>query len=83
MITIERYKNSRHWAVRQGDRLLAVVCYKKGAATIRALLSAGPAGRLIDPSVELRADLGAIARLAHTLNRRIAQTLARLDEPPG
>ncbi len=29
MIKIARYKNSRHWAVWQDEKLLAVVCYKK------------------------------------------------------
>jgi hypothetical protein len=39
MITIERYKNTRHWAVWKEEKLLAVVCYKKGAKTIKQLLT--------------------------------------------
>jgi len=39
MIRIERYKNTRHWAVFKGKELLAVVCYKKGARAIRQILT--------------------------------------------
>lgn len=38
MIKIEKYKNSRRWAVWKGKELVAVVCYKKGAQTIKNLL---------------------------------------------
>ena len=38
MIRIQRYKNTRHWAVWIKDELVAVVCYKKGAAAIKQLL---------------------------------------------
>jgi len=38
MIRIERHKNTRHWAVWIKDELVAVVCYKKGAAAIKQLL---------------------------------------------
>ena len=40
MIRIERYKNTRHWAVWMAEELVAVVCYKKGAQTIKRLLTA-------------------------------------------
>jgi hypothetical protein len=39
MITIKRYKNTRHWSVWKEQELLAVVCYKKGAKAIKKLLS--------------------------------------------
>jgi hypothetical protein len=39
MITIKRYKNTRHWAVWKGEQLLAVVCYKKGAKAIKQILT--------------------------------------------
>jgi len=39
MITIKRYKNTRHWAVWKGEQLLAVVCYKKGAKAIKQVLT--------------------------------------------
>ncbi|MGD9007266.1 MAG: hypothetical protein PVG41_05060 [Desulfobacteraceae bacterium] len=38
MIKIARYKKTRHWAVWRKDELVAVVCYKKGAAAIKQLL---------------------------------------------
>jgi hypothetical protein len=38
MIKIARYKKTRHWAVWMKDELVAVVCYKKGAAAIQRLL---------------------------------------------
>lgn len=39
MITIARYKNTRHWAVWKEKELLAVVCYKKGAKAIKQVLT--------------------------------------------
>jgi hypothetical protein len=39
MITIGRYKNTRHWAVWKEKELVAVVCYKKGAKTIKQILT--------------------------------------------
>ena len=39
MITIKRYKNTRHWAVWKEQELLAVVCYKKGALAIKQILT--------------------------------------------
>jgi hypothetical protein len=39
MIRIQRYKNTRHWAVWVKDELVAVVCYKKGAAAIKQILT--------------------------------------------
>lgn len=39
MIKIERYKNTRHWAVWHNEQLLAVVCYKKGAKAIEQVLT--------------------------------------------
>ncbi len=39
MIKIEKYKNSRHWAVWIEKELLAVVCYKKGALAIKQILT--------------------------------------------
>ena len=39
MITIQRYKDTRHWAVWKEKELVAVVCYKKGAKTIKQLLT--------------------------------------------
>jgi hypothetical protein len=39
MIKIAKYKNTRQWAVWIKDELLAVVCYKKGAAAIKQILS--------------------------------------------
>jgi hypothetical protein len=84
MIKIERYKNTRHWAVWKDDMLVAVVCYKKGAAAIKQLLSDGPGGQAIENLFRhtLKADLGVIERLARTLNQRIAKTVNQLDHPP-
>ena len=39
MIKIARYKNTRQWAVWKGEQLLAVVCYKKGAKTLKQVLT--------------------------------------------
>jgi len=39
MIEIEKYKNTRHWAVWKDKELVAVVCYKKGAEAIKHLIT--------------------------------------------
>ena len=39
MISIKRYKNTRHWAIWKGKELLAVVCYKKGAQALKQVLT--------------------------------------------
>jgi hypothetical protein len=39
MIKIAKYKNTRQWAVWKGEQLLAVVCYKKGAKTLKQVLT--------------------------------------------
>jgi hypothetical protein len=39
VITIKRYKNTRHWAVWKEKELLAVVCHKKGAKALKLLLT--------------------------------------------
>jgi len=38
MIRIEKYKNTSNWAVWIDEKLVAVVCYKKGAYAIKQLL---------------------------------------------
>ena len=38
MITIDKYKQGRYWAVYYDEELLAVVLYKKGAMAIKAKL---------------------------------------------
>ena len=83
MIKIAKYKNTRHWAVWSDDTLVAVVCYKKGAAAIKQLLSGQGGGQALEKLVHhnLKADLGAIERLARTLNQRIARTVNQLDPP--
>jgi len=50
MIKIERYKNTRHWAVWRNDELVAVVCYKKGAAAIKQLLTQRRANPAANPT---------------------------------
>jgi hypothetical protein len=53
VIRIERYKNTRHWAVWIKDELVAVVCYKKGAQAIKQLLGRVRAQKLgNNPDIE-------------------------------
>ena len=35
---IERYKNTRHWALYDGDELVTVTVYKRGAESVRQRL---------------------------------------------
>jgi hypothetical protein len=39
MIKIEKYKNTRNWALWIDEKLVAVVCYKKGAQAIKDLIT--------------------------------------------
>jgi hypothetical protein len=39
MIRIEKYKNTSNWAVWVDEKLVAVVCYKKGAQAIKELIT--------------------------------------------
>ena len=39
MIRIEKYKNTSNWAVWVDEKLVAVVCYKKGAQAIKDLIT--------------------------------------------
>lgn len=50
MIKIERYKNTRHWAVWMKDELVAIVCYKKGARAIKQLLERLRSQRSCNPT---------------------------------
>jgi hypothetical protein len=43
MLHITRYKNSRHWALYDGQELVAVTVYKRGAQEILRRLAAAPA----------------------------------------
>ncbi len=83
MIKITKDKNTRFWAVWMKDELVAVVCYKKGARAIQALLTEGLTGKTIENLTRqnFRSDLGAIQRLARALNQRIANTANRLNNP--
>jgi hypothetical protein len=42
MLRIERYKNTRHWAVYEGENLVVVTVYKRGAAELLRRLAAPP-----------------------------------------
>ena len=79
MIKIEPYKNTRNWAVWYRNTLIAVVCYKKGAAAIKQLLTDAP-GQAHENLTRhnLKIDLNVIERLARTLNRQIAKTVNKL-----
>jgi hypothetical protein len=37
-VRIERYRNTRFWAVWRGEELIAVTVYKKGAHSVAAII---------------------------------------------
>lgn len=41
-LTVTRYKHSRYFALYEGDTLLCVTVYKKGAEAIRQRMEIGP-----------------------------------------
>ena len=42
-LRIERYKNTRHWALYDGSDLVVVTVYRRGAQEVRRRLAAQPA----------------------------------------
>ena len=74
MLRIERYPNSRFWALWDGQDLVAVVVYKKGAAELlRRLAAQAPAAT---EAAAQAAAVEAAARQAHELAAQ-ARALAR------
>jgi hypothetical protein len=41
-LRIERYKNTRHWALYDGHELVVVTVYRRGAQEVRRRLEAQP-----------------------------------------
>jgi len=71
-LRIERYRNTRHWAVYEGESLVVVTVYKRGAQEVRRRLEAQPLARA-DAAAQAAAQEAA-ARQALAL---VAQALAR------
>ncbi len=69
MLRVEKYGRTRHWALWDGDVLVAVMVYKKGAEAVRQRLSGQPA-RPATGQPTLAAQARALARQARELARQ-------------
>jgi len=74
MLQITRYQKTRFWALWDGNDLVAVVVYKKGAAELLRRLAAQPRATAEAASAEAAQD--AAARQSQELAAQ-ARTLAR------
>ena len=81
MLRIERYGNSRFWALYDGQDLVAVTVYKRGAQEVRRRLEARPpaeAEAAARQAQELAAQARTLARQAQA-----AAQAARARAQPG
>jgi hypothetical protein len=74
MLRIERYGNSRFWALYDGQDLVAVTVYKRGAQEVQRRLVAQP--RAVAEAAAAEAAQAAAARQAQALAAQ-ARALAR------
>ena len=73
-LRIERYKNTRHWALYDGSELVAVTVYRRGACEVQRRLAAQP--RAVAEAAAEEAAQAAAARQAQALAAQ-ARALAR------
>ena len=73
-LRIERYKNTRHWALYDGAELVVVTVYRRGAREVQRRLAAQP--RAAAEAAAAEAAQEAAARQARALAAQ-ARTLAR------
>jgi len=73
-LRIERYRNTRHWAVYDGETLVVVTLYKRGAREVQRRLAAQP--RAAVDAAAAAAAQEAAARQVQELAAQ-AQALAR------
>ena len=83
MLRIERYGNSRFWALYDGQDLVAVTVYKRGAQEVQRRLAAQP--RATAAAAAAEAAQAAAARQAQALvaQARALARQARARAQPG
>jgi hypothetical protein len=90
-LRIERYKNTRHWAVYDGETLVVVTLYKRGAREVQRRLAAQPlAGAAaaaqaaaVEAAVRQAQELAAQARALARQARAAAQAARARAQPAG
>jgi len=70
-LRIERYKNTRHWALYDGHELVVVTVYRRGAQEVRRRLEAQPLAR-----AEAAAQAAAVDAAAQQAKELAAQACA-------
>ena len=68
-LRIERYRNTRHWAVYEGETLVVVTLYKLGAREVQRRLAAQPPAQPAGPR-HPRRHRARLAAAAHRQERR-------------
>ncbi len=67
-VKVERYPNSRFWAVWEGSSLLCVTVYKKGAINVANRLTAALAGHSATPEATAAQSFSLVChRLDHAI----------------
>ena len=86
-LRIERYGNTRHWAVYDEQGLVVVTLYKRGAQEVRRRLEAQPLARAEAAAVEAAARqaqaLAAHARALARQARAMAKAAQARAQPSG
>ena len=83
MITVERYRETRFWAVYDADELVCVTVYKKGAIAVKGRLDANLGYRFPSGSPTARwncrraQERGNLLRFTSTLARCVRRKLLR------
>ena len=91
MLRIERYKNTRHWAVYEGENLVVVTVYKRGATELlRRLAAQAPAATeaaaqaaAVDAAAQQAQELAAHARALARHARAMARAAEAHAQPSG
>jgi hypothetical protein len=83
MLRIERYKNTRHWAVYEGENLVVVTVYKRGAAELLRRLAAQPSAATEAAAAQQAQALAAQACALAQQAQAAAQAVRAPAQPSG
>ena len=83
MLRIERYGNSRFWALYDGQDLVVVTVYKRGAREVQRRLEAQPPAATAAAAAQQAKELAAHARALAQQARAMARAAQAHAQPSG